>query len=237
MKILLDILEQRISAAMDKISGQGGCAAIVKQAADAKFGDYQANGVMALAKQLKTNPRQLAEKIVANLDVSDICETPEIAGPGFINLRLKPEFIANALLEIKADTENLAIEKTDKSERIVVDFSGPNIAKQMHVGHLRSTIIGDCICRMLKFLGHDCLPQNHIGDWGTQFGMLCAHFNKIIRGAQKVDGISEAINIDKTLADIEGFYREAQNLYKTISKRILLSSIFKFKQKLWTKTK
>ncbi|MDD5457814.1 MAG: arginine--tRNA ligase [Phycisphaerae bacterium] len=211
MKLILDILEQRISDAMVKASGQGGCAAIVKPAVDAKFGDYQANGVMALAKQLKTNPRQLAEKIVSNLDVSDICEQPQIAGPGFINLRLKPEFIANALLEIKKDTENLAVEKTNKAERIVVDFSGPNIAKQMHVGHLRSTIIGDCICRMLKFMGHEVIPQNHIGDWGTQFGMLVQHLLETRIGA--AFGETQA-----SVSDMEEFYREAKKRYDTDEK-------------------
>ena len=172
MKPIIEILEEKVSAVMSEVSGLEKCSAIVKQAGDPKFGDYQANGIMALAKQLKTNPRKLAEQVVERLDISDICETPEIAGPGFINLRLKPEFIANGLLEINKDTENLAVEKTTSPKTVVVDFSGPNIAKQMHVGHLRSTIIGDCICRMLKFLGHNVIPQNHIGDWGTQFGKI-----------------------------------------------------------------
>jgi arginyl-tRNA synthetase len=216
MKPISILLEERLIEAMKKASGLAGCAALLKSATDAKFGDYQANGVMAVAKQLKTNPRQLAEKVVGQLDVTDICELPEVAGPGFINLRLKPEFIAKRLLEINSDTsQRLGISKVQDPKTVVVDFSGPNIAKQMHVGHLRSTIIGDAICRLLEFEGHNIIRQNHIGDWGTQFGMLCAHFDKIVRGAQKVDGIYEAINIDKTLADIEGFYREAQDLYKT----------------------
>ncbi|MHC4639275.1 MAG: arginine--tRNA ligase [Planctomycetota bacterium] len=116
---------------------------------------------------------QLAEKILKKLDISDMCEPPEIAGPGFINLRIKPSFLAERLLQINSDSQGrLGISKEQMPETVVVDFSGPNIAKQMHVGHLRSTIIGDCICRMLKFLGHDVKPQNHIGDWGTQFGMV-----------------------------------------------------------------
>jgi len=157
---------------MGEVSAQTGCAALVKSATDPKFGDYQVNGVMALAKQLRTNPRKLAEQIVAKIDLSDICEPPEIAGLGFINLRLKPEFVAANLLQAGKDTLRLGIQKADKSKTIVVDFSGPNIAKQMHVGHLRSTIIGDCICRLLEFLGHNVVRQNHIGDWGTQFGMV-----------------------------------------------------------------
>jgi arginyl-tRNA synthetase len=172
MKPVVDILEERISAAMRKVGGKDS-PAIVMPAKDPKFGDYQANGVMALAKKLKTNPRELAHKVVAKLDLSDICEPPEIAGPGFINLHLKTDFLSKSLVGISADSKNhLGISKVDKPQRIVVDFSGPNIAKQMHVGHLRSTIIGDCICRTLEFLGHTVIRQNHIGDWGTQFGKI-----------------------------------------------------------------
>jgi arginyl-tRNA synthetase len=173
MQSVLNILEERISKAMCKVCGKKICAALVKQATDPKFGDYQADGVMALAKKIKTNPGELAKEVVRNLDVSDICEPPEVAGPGFINLRLKSDFIASSLLEINADSENrLGMEKIPKSKTIVVDFSGPNIAKEMHVGHLRSTIIGDCICRLLEFLGHNVIRQNHIGDWGLQMGMV-----------------------------------------------------------------
>jgi len=171
MQSVLNILEARISEAMGEVSGQKGVA-LVRPATDARFGDYQINGVMPLAKQLKTNPRKLAEQIVAKLNISDICETPEIAGPGFINLRLKPEFISANLSQISKDATGLGIEKAGTPKTIVVDFSGPNIAKQMHVGHLRSTIIGDCICRLLELQGHKVIRQNHIGDWGTQFGMV-----------------------------------------------------------------
>jgi arginyl-tRNA synthetase len=172
MKIAINTLEGRISAAMAAATGREDCSAIVRPATDAKFGDYQANGVMALAKQMKTNPRELAEEVVKNLDLSDICEPPEVAGPGFINLRLRAEFLAERLLEINKASANLGIEKTLKPKTIVVDFSSPNIAKQMHVGHLRSTIIGDCICRTLEALGHKVIRQNHVGDWGTQFGRV-----------------------------------------------------------------
>jgi arginyl-tRNA synthetase len=171
MQSVLNILEAIISEVMGEVSGQAGCAALVRPATDAKFGDYQVNGVMPLAKQLKTNPRKLAEQIAAKLDVSDICEQPEIAGPGFINLRLKSEFVAKNLLQI-GENDRLGIEEVEKPKTIVVDFSGPNIAKQMHVGHLRSTIIGDCICRLLEFEGHKVIRQNHIGDWGTALGKV-----------------------------------------------------------------
>lgn len=170
MKQVITILEDRISAAMAAAAGQEDCAAQVRPTTDPKFGDYQVNGVMPLAKQIKINPHKLAEQIVAKLDVSDICEKPEVAGPGFINLRLKPDFVAENLLGINKDADRLGVEKAGKPKTIVVDFSGPNIAKQMHVGHLRSTIIGDCICRLLEFEGYNVIRQNHIGDWGTQFG-------------------------------------------------------------------
>ena len=211
MKPAIDILEERIAAAMAAVTGRSDCAAIVKLSTDPKFGDYQANGVMALAKQIKTNPRKLAEEVVKNLDVSDICEQPEVAGPGFINLRLKSDFIANSLLEINADSESrLSIDKETQPKTIVVDFSCPNIAKQMHVGHLRSTIIGDCICRMLEFLGHKVIRQNHIGDWGTQFGMLCALYDRKL-GKTSATGV--AMETKAPLADLEAFYREAKVLY------------------------
>ncbi|MGA2171970.1 MAG: arginine--tRNA ligase [Sedimentisphaerales bacterium] len=210
MQSVLNILETRISEAMAKVPGSQGCPALVRPATDAKFGDYQVNGVMPLAKQLKTNPRKLAEQIAAKLDVSDICEQPEIAGPGFINLRLKPEFVSANLVQVSKDPSRLGVEKAGKPKTIVVDFSGPNIAKQMHVGHLRSTIIGDCICRLLEFESHKVIRQNHIGDWGTQFGMLCALYDeKLLAANQREDSMDES----ETLADLETFYREAQQRF------------------------
>jgi arginyl-tRNA synthetase len=204
------ILEERITAAMAAVTGQEDSPAIVTGATDAKFGDYQANGVMALAKKMKANPRKLAEQVVENLAIDDICETPEVAGPGFINLRLKPAFIAERLLEVNADQQNrLGIEKAAQPETIVVDFSGPNIAKQMHVGHLRSTIIGDCICRLLEFLGHKVIRQNHIGDWGMQFGMLCAHYNETLLEMSKGGLVSD----EEILGELETFYREAKKRF------------------------
>ncbi len=173
MKSAIDILNERISAVMVQVTGQQDCAAIVRPATDPKFGDYQANGVMALAKRMKTNPRKLAESVVEQLDLGDLCEPPEVAGPGFINLRLKPDYVASELLRIaREDEDHLGIRTTDTPQTVVVDFSSPNIAKEMHVGHLRSTIIGDCICRLLEFEGHHIIRQNHIGDWGTALGKV-----------------------------------------------------------------
>ncbi len=208
MQLLIKTLEERICRSLSAATGVDGFAAIVRPATDPRFGDYQANGVMAAAKKLKTNPRELAQKVVQNLDVSGICKPPEIAGPGFINLRLKPNFIAQRLLAI-AGNSRLAIDKADKPKTVVVDFSGPNIAKQMHVGHLRSTIIGDCICRIFQFQGHKVIPQNHIGDWGTQFGILIAY------QAFKNLPAAFGINGNNSIEDLEKYYKAAQDLFQS----------------------
>jgi len=217
MKTILDILEAEFSRTMTAVTGVNDCAAIVRPATDAKFGDYQVNGVMALGKKLKTNPRKLAESVVEKVDLSDMCEPPEVAGPGFINLRLKNEYVTEQLLRINADAQGpLGIAPADEPETVVVDFSSPNVAKQMHVGHLRSTIIGDAICRLLEFLGHKVIRQNHIGDWGTQFGMLVYHLSEQAFFAQQDAG--EEITIDEAMAsihitDLEDFYRTAKEQF------------------------
>src|SRR3989440_327189 len=139
-----------------------------------KFGDYQSNAAMGLAKAQKANPRQVAEKIKAVLNLGDMASEVSIAGPGFINVRLSPIWLASLLQQAGSDLR-LGIDSVAKSETVIVDYSGPNIAKQMHVGHLRSTIIGDAISRVIEFQGHKVIRQNHIGDWGTQFGMLITY--------------------------------------------------------------
>ncbi|MBN1787239.1 MAG: arginine--tRNA ligase [Sedimentisphaerales bacterium] len=214
MRPVIDTISQSISAAIEKATGQKDASAMVTPATDAKFGDYQSNAAMGLAKQLKTNPRQLAEKIIAELEIDDICQEPEIAGAGFINLRLKSDFVAESLLKIKAD-KKLGIEKVKKPRTVVVDFSGPNIAKQMHVGHLRSTIIGDCICRMLELAGNKVIRQNHIGDWGTQFGVLVQHLYELSvfkKEDENLQSLEEAIDT-LSIEDLEVFYREATEQY------------------------
>lgn len=194
---------------MAKATGRDGCAAILRPATDPRFGDYQANGVMALAKQIKTNPRKLAETVVAQLDLGDVCEPPEVAGPGFINLRLKPAYLAAELLRIaEEDGGRLGIRTAASPQTVVVDFSSPNVAKQMHVGHLRSTIIGDCLCRLLKFEGHAVIPQNHIGDWGTQFGMLIRYIIE-----RRSPAGSHELHEDLSVADMEDLYRKAKQCY------------------------
>ncbi len=168
------------------------------------FGDYQSNVAMGLAKELKRPPREIAQDIVSNLSVEDMCLAPEIAGAGFINLRLKSEWIEQTLNEI-AESSRLSVEEIINPERVVVDYSGPNIAKQMHVGHLRSTIIGDVIARVLEFLGYEVIRQNHIGDWGTQFGMLISYIVEQFG--------EEADKVEFHIDDIEEFYKKANNRF------------------------
>ncbi|WP_455204017.1 arginine--tRNA ligase, partial [Kaarinaea lacus] len=176
MSDLYNRLEEKLQQAIHKSFGDEyiGVDPLLRVTQDPKFGDYQANVAMSLAKQLKRKPREIAEQICQNADIDQLCESPEIAGPGFINLRFKLEVISEQLATL-ADDERLAIPKDSQPQTVVVDYSGPNVAKEMHVGHLRSTIIGDAIAKILEFLGHNVIRQNHLGDWGTQFGMLIEH--------------------------------------------------------------
>ena len=152
------------------------CEPQVRQSAKVQFGDYQANGMMAVAKKLGMAPRQLAEQVLTHLDLSGIASKTEIAGPGFINIFLEPAFLAEQVTNaLKSDRLGIAL---PAPQTIVVDYSAPNVAKEMHVGHLRSTIIGDAVVRTQEFLGHKMVRANHVGDWGTQFGMLIAYLEK-----------------------------------------------------------
>jgi arginyl-tRNA synthetase len=145
---------------------------MVRPSTDPKFGDYQANFAMPLGKQLGRSPREVATDVVARLDIAEICHPPEVAGPGFINLRVRDDWLAAQVSEAARDAERLGIPRVEKPRTYVVDYSAPNVAKEMHVGHIRSTVIGDALCRILRFLGHRVISDNHIGDWGTQFGMI-----------------------------------------------------------------
>ena len=172
----------------------------VTEATKPEFGDYQFNGAMALSKKLGKNPREIAANIIGNLDLSGIIAKAEIAGPGFINLWLNTSFIASNCEKARSD-ERVGVEKRETPVKVVVDYSGPNMAKQMHVGHLRSTIIGDTLANLLTFLGDDVIRQNHIGDWGTQFGMLIAYLEEMGE-----DG-------SVSLKDLEQFYKDAKGRF------------------------
>ena len=168
-------------------------------AADTRFGDYQSNAAMVLAKQLKTNPRALAQQIVDKLDVADVCEKTSIDGPGFLNFTISRDALAGHLGRILTE-ERLGVPPAALPRTIVVDFSAPNIAKPMHVGHIRSTIIGDCLARVAAFTGHRVITDNHIGDWGTQFGMILHGWKTMLdEAALERDPIAELLRIYKAV--------------------------------------
>ncbi|EDM4065074.1 arginine--tRNA ligase [Salmonella enterica subsp. houtenae serovar Houten] len=195
------LLSEKVSQAMIAAGAPADCEPQVRQSAKVQFGDYQANGMMAVAKKLGMAPRQLAEQVLTHLDLSSIASKVEIAGPGFINIFLEPAFLAEQVQQALA-SDRLGVSQPTR-QTIVVDYSAPNVAKEMHVGHLRSTIIGDAAVRTLEFLGHHVIRANHVGDWGTQFGMLIAWLEK-----QQQENAG-----DMALADLEGFYRDAKKHY------------------------
>lgn len=201
MPTITQLLEAETSRALVSATGTTGTTlqALVHPTANPQFGDYQANGVMAAAKARKMNPRELAQKVTAQFDPTEIPATWEIAGPGFINFRLDPVWLGRTLLAAALD-ERLGIEPVDQPETIVLDFSAPNIAKPMHVGHIRSTILGDALTRALRFLGHTVITDNHLGDWGTQFGMLIVGYRTLLdRAAYERDPLAEMERIYKAV--------------------------------------
>ncbi|MCT2530735.1 arginine--tRNA ligase [SAR92 clade bacterium H921] len=189
-----ELLNQRVSAAMRAVGIPSECSPTLALSGKPQFGDYQANGAMGAAKHMKTNPRELAQKILDNLDLNGIAEKVEIAGPGFINIHLASEFLANSLAEPKSSAATIR-------QTVVIDHSSPNLAKEMHVGHLRSTIIGDAISRVLEYRGHRVIRQNHMGDWGTQFGMLIAELE---------EHLGEGEQAELALNDLELFYQQSK---------------------------
>ncbi|MEG5551726.1 arginine--tRNA ligase [Enterobacter wuhouensis] len=195
------LLSEKVSQALIAAGAPADCEPQVRQSAKVQFGDYQANGVMAVAKKLGMPPRQLAEQVLTHLDLTGIASKTEIAGPGFINIFLEPAFLASHV-DAALKSDRLGVSQPE-SQTIVIDYSAPNVAKEMHVGHLRSTIIGDASVRTNEFLGHKVIRANHVGDWGTQFGMLIAYLEK-----QQQENAGEM-----ALADLEGFYREAKKHY------------------------
>ncbi|UTA49082.1 arginine--tRNA ligase [Simiduia sp. 21SJ11W-1] len=195
-----ELLTQKAQAAMAAVGIPEGVNPNVAPAKKAGFGDYQINGAMAAAKQMKTNPRALAEQIVGALALDEVADKIEVAGPGFINIHLKPEWLAAQVAHVITDAR-LALAPVAKPATVVIDYSSPNLAKEMHVGHIRSTIIGDALARLLEFQGHKVIRQNHVGDWGTQFGMLIAELEE-----QLATQDSEAF----ALKDLEQFYQQAK---------------------------
>ncbi|MDQ3574333.1 MAG: arginine--tRNA ligase [Actinomycetota bacterium] len=179
---------------------QSGTDPLLRRSQQERFGDYQANVAMSLSKRLGADPRQVAAAIVTNLHVDDVCERVDVAGPGFVNLTLRSGYLGAELGATAADPR-LGVLPAEAPERVVVDYSAPNVAKEMHVGHLRSTIIGDALVRVLELLGHEVVRQNHLGDWGTPFGMLIEHLVDL--------GEEEGAHY-LSVGDLDGFYRQAQ---------------------------
>ncbi len=177
----------------------------IKASSDSKFGDYQFNGSMGLAKEAKVSPRKVAEKIVEFFSLPDVLEPVEIAGPGFLNLRIKPQWLAQKIQEMAADPR-LGVLKPEKVKTFVIDFSSPNVAKPMHVGHLRSTILGDSLARTLRFLGHTVITDNHLGDWGTQFGIILHGYKNML---------DEKAFQNEPVKELARLYVEVRKLFKT----------------------
>ncbi|GAA5131893.1 arginine--tRNA ligase [Luteolibacter yonseiensis] len=198
---LLQELESRLAAALSAALGEPATAAVTA-AADLRFGDYQSNAAMVLAKQQKKNPRALAQEIIDKLELSGLA-TADIAGPGFINFRILPSAYAAHTAALIRD-ERLGVPATGSGKTIVVDFSAPNVAKPMHVGHIRSTIIGDSLARVARFLGYNVIADNHIGDWGTQFGMIIHGWNHFLdETALAADPIAELVRIYRKVTAIK----------------------------------
>jgi arginyl-tRNA synthetase len=198
-------LEARVAQAAGKVFSSDLPGPFVRPCPDVRHGDFQTNAAMVFAKEAKANPREVAAKLMAALELSDIAETPEIAGPGFLNFRLKPEYLA-AQVAARAADGRIGVPLVAKPETVVIDYSGPNIAKEMHVGHLRSTVLGDALARIFCFLGHTVIADNHIGDWGTGFGMILFGYKR--------EGDPEKLRIDP-FGHLEGIYRKVQEEAKT----------------------
>ncbi|MDG1444241.1 MAG: arginine--tRNA ligase [Pseudomonadales bacterium] len=196
------VLDQSITQAL-QLAGASDSSAVIKQSQKVEFGQYQANGVMGAAKKLKMNPRELAAQVLENLDLP-LAEKVEIAGPGFINIHLDPKAMAAALANLHKDSM-LGIEKHPR-QSYVIDYSAPNLAKEMHIGHLRSTTIGDAAARILDFLGQDVTRANHVGDWGAQFGSLLAYMDQLEQSGEI---------LSTELKDLEVFYKKASSLFKS----------------------
>ena len=195
METFQSLLAKRLSEALAKAGLLN--AGELTQATDSRFGDYQTNAALVLGKQRGENPRNLAEKILGELDVGDLCEPPVVAGAGFINFTLRVDAVAKKAGEVLRD-ERLGVAQAKSTRRIVIDFGSPNVAKPMHVGHIRSTVLGDALARIAQFLGHEVIRDNHIGDWGTQFGMVIYGWKNLLdRQALQRNPLAEIVRIYK----------------------------------------
>ncbi|MFN8770925.1 MAG: arginine--tRNA ligase [Neisseriaceae bacterium] len=210
METLAILLEAKFRKSFDKIGAPFDAPILLTEATKDEFGDYQVNGAMALAKTLKKNPRQLAQQIVDNVGVDDnIIAKLEIAGPGFINITLSDNYLSEYIENLSSENRYKALLPDTEIKTVVIDYSSPNLAKEMHVGHLRSTVIGDALANILSYMGNKVIRQNHVGDWGTQFGMLIAYTEELMQNSSK-SGISKVDLLQSNLADLEYSYRQAK---------------------------
>ncbi len=205
---ILHVLKDRFRPVLADLAGEADvekALEMIRPAQDARFGDYQANMAMPLGKQWKRPPREIAAEIVERLQLDDLCETPSVAGPGFINLRLRDGALA-ARLESAAGDDLLRVPTAASARSYVVDYSAPNVAKPMHVGHIRSTVIGDALCRVLRLLGHRVVSDNHLGDWGTQFGMILYGYKHFL---------DAQAHVEDPLGELARLYRHVRGLMDT----------------------
>ena len=238
MITITELLSERLNIALkniekaDLLSNFQGS---VTSAADTRFGDYQTNAAMVLAKKIGMPPRELAAEIINQIDVDDISETPEIAGPGFINFKIQDSTIHSRLDDILS-SDRLGIEESTTPEKILIDFSSPNIAKPMHIGHIRSTIIGDCLRRVANFLGHDVIADNHIGDWGTPIGQVIYGWkNNLNESAFNEDPIKELLRLYQLVK--EGFESDPKINAACLEETVKLQSGDEESISLWNQFK
>src|ERR1022692_18709 len=194
-----DLLSKRLAPAFEVVGGEGTSPAVRRS----QHTDFQADGALALERKLGLNAREVAERIVRLADLDDLCSRVEVTGPGFISLTLADEVLGGLIADLSHD-DRLGSARAERPEVITVDYSAPNAAKEMHVGHLRSTIIGDAVVRLLEWIGHRVIRQNHIGEWGTPFGMLIEHLIDV--------GEAEAAH-ELAIGDLNAFYRAARQKF------------------------
>ena len=197
MTLLPQLLRKQLTLALQEVGAPipEGFQVAISLATDARFGDYQSNSAMILAKRLKQNPRELAQAVADAGEWDGLCETPEIAGPGFINFKVTTETLQKHTSSVFTDN-HLGVPQADPAQTVIIDFSAPNVAKPMHIGHIRSTFIGDCLNRVARYLGHKVITDNHIGDWGTQFGMIIYGWKKYLnKEALAEDAIRELVRV------------------------------------------
>lgn len=219
---LLAELRRRIANAIQPLTNDtSALGPLVKPAQDARFGDFQSNCAMPLAKLVGSTPRAVAERIVAKLDVGDVCQPPQIAGPGFINLTVRDEWIEQAVGQLVAD-ERLGVERTANPRSVLIDYSSPNVAKPMHVGHLRSTVIGAALDRIFRFAGHHMQSDNHIGDWGTQFGMLIYGYKHFLDPAAYArDGVGELARLYRLVNQLADYCDAKDAIIPTLKNEVV----------------